>query len=292
MPEEKRKEKPSNGKGRPASEIAGQQPLHAAVYGWMALIAMLIAVGLFVFYIVEIPKLEPESQSRAFYVVLLAFGVACAFALFGAMRGFARMTVHHLGVAIELGGPAALFALIVWGGFKIVPAGPDTFNLTVRAHASNGVRVTSGQVTLELGQESKTAAFDSSGDADFKGISTRFMGAYVAVWPHVDGFQQRAIQQKIVGTTLELALAPPDVINYQGYVQDEKGNLVEGVKVVSPDCSHEAITDAHGVFLFKIQFGAGRVCHFIFQKSGYAAYNTDVTIDESLSHPFLLRKKR
>lgn len=110
-----------------------KEPLSVTGYGLMALIALLVGIGLLVYYVREVPHLEPSVRNQVYYVVLFPSAIACAVALFGAVRSYARLTARQPGVALELGGPVVLFVLILWGGFKLVPPSADSFSDNSRA---------------------------------------------------------------------------------------------------------------------------------------------------------------
>jgi hypothetical protein len=72
--------------------------------------------------------------------------------LFGAIRAFAKVYYKHWGLVIELGGPVALFCGVIYGGFKLVPQPPPTFDLAVRAHSADS--------PLLVYQDGKLSYFD------------------------------------------------------------------------------------------------------------------------------------
>jgi hypothetical protein len=262
----------------------------------MALIAIFIGIALLLFYVWVLPKLDPEVRNQIYYVVLFPFAIACAVTLFGAMRSYARLTAKHPGIVLELGGPVVLFLLIIWGGFKIVLPLPDSFDLTVRAHSADGSVpvITSGNVTLELDNNRPVKPFGPNGEAEFKGIPAKFLGATIRILPQVDGYEEKWLEHKIEfkSRALEVPLerVRPQPVSFHGFVQDEQGNPIPGVKVMSPDCSKQAVTGDDGTFAFQIQAARASRCHLVFSEDGYQPYNTDVTIDEASSNRFLLRK--
>src|SRR5215831_9942743 len=135
-------------------------------YGLMALIALLISIGLLLYYVHEASSLEPDELNKVYYIVLLPSAVASAVALFGVLRGYARLTTKHPGMAIELGGPAALFILVLWGGFQITRSEAGTFDLTVRVNSSDGTApmIKTGAITIDLDNDRRTALFNSKGE--------------------------------------------------------------------------------------------------------------------------------
>jgi CarboxypepD_reg-like domain len=276
-----------------SSNLRTQQALSAKSYAVMALVALLLGVGLLVYYIHEMPQLDTGARNQVYYVVLFPSAIACAAALFGAIRSYAILRTTQLGATIELGGPVVLFALILWGAYKLVPSGADTFDLTIRAHSDDGATplITSGQVMLELGADSKTASFSPKGEADFKAIPAQFMGRVVRLFPQVEGYEEQPILQKIEANFIDISLKRHTAIAFGGSVQDENRNPLPGVDVMSPDCDQQALTNEKGAFAFKLHPSPDRTCRFIFRKMGYETYDTKLRVDESLDHSFLLRRR-
>lgn len=187
----------------------GGQPLSAGTYAIIAFVGLVLGLGLLVFYVYQVPRLvETSSQSQVYYLLLIPWALACAAFLFGAMRSYGRFTHKHLGNALELGGPVVLFALVLVGGFKLVPAAPATFDLTVRPHGADNADpvINHGKVTIELDTVRRTEAIDSAGEANFKGIPPRFKGATVRVLPKVEGYEEKWQRHKLSGDVLNLPL--------------------------------------------------------------------------------------
>lgn len=111
-----------------ATEI--KQEWRPGSYAALALISLLIGLGAG-----AIPLSEEDIAGvrfdRAYYVILVVIGVSAAIFLFGVMRSTARIQGKHWGAAYDFGGPAALFIIVVVGGFYLTqPAA--TFNSMIR----------------------------------------------------------------------------------------------------------------------------------------------------------------
>jgi hypothetical protein len=276
-------------KSLPPTEV---KSLSSRDHGLIALVSLAIGVGLLVYYVHQVPRLGAGVRDQVYYVVLFPSAVACAVALFGAMRGYARLTARRPGMALEIGGPAALFVLIIWGGFKLPPRQSDTFDLTVRAHSSDGriPIITSGKIILDLDNDRRMEDLHSNGEADFKGVPIKFQGAAINVLAQVDGYEQRWEAHTITSTFLDLALTLAPATVFRGFVHDELGNALSGVRVRVADCNADTVTNDAGVFGFQIDSKFHARCHLAFTKSGYSSYDTDVAIDQDPDHRFLLRR--
>ena len=166
----------------------------ASSYAVLALIAGVLGIGLLIFYVYRVPALTQAGvNAQVFYVLLLPWGIACAAFLFGAMRSYARFQHRQMDTVLELGGPVVLFALVVVGGFKLVPPAAETFDLTVRPRSADGSvsLITVGQITIDLGNRRDTVALDARGEANFKGVPSRFRTSPVKVLAGRDGEGER-----------------------------------------------------------------------------------------------------
>jgi len=185
------------------------QPLAGQTYAIIALIGLLFGVGLLFFYVYEVPRLaENSAQNQVYYLLLIPWALSCAAFLFGAMRSFARFTHKQVGSALELGGPVVLFCLVIVGGYKLVPQPSPTFDLTVRPYSKDGgsAIVNSGKITIDLDTDRRSEAVDSAGEANFKGIPSRFQGATLRILPQVEGYEEQWERHKVRGNVLELPL--------------------------------------------------------------------------------------
>lgn len=217
----------------PARKAPVPPPGKPGTAGWLSgnqyLVWLAAGIGLLVFYLYRINTLPPGAQNQVYYVVLLFAATACAIALFTGLGSSATITYKRYGIAVRLGGAAALFALIVYGGFKLVPSGPDTLDLTVRAHSADGKDpiITSGKVTVDLDNDRRTQPFGANGEADFKGIPARFSNRPIRVLPEVDGYEGKWQASPIHDGVIDVALnrLPPSVAKLMGSIVNPPANL-------------------------------------------------------------------
>jgi hypothetical protein len=235
---------------------ASSQPISAMAYAGIALVGLLFALGFTFFYIYQVPKLvEGGAQGQVFYLLLIPWALSSAAFLFGAMRSYAHFTQRPVGSLLELGGPVVLFGLVLLGGFKLVPAAPETFDLAVRAHSADTPLITSGQITLEL-PGLPHANIGQDGEANFKGLSAQLKGKAIRVLPKVDGYEEKWLTPTIDGNilTVELEKAHPVFLQRATLVPPPKGKSiqirVDGQKI-------EATIDELGGFTFTASGKAG-----------------------------------
>jgi len=188
-------------------KVDSAQSLSAMSYAMMAVVGLLVAGSFTLFYIYRVPKLvESGTQGQVFYVLLIPWALASAAFLFGAMKSYARLTYKSLGSVLELGGPVVLFALVIIGGFKLVPPAPQTFDLVVRVSSDDNPLFTSGQITVDVGGILHHANIGPDGEANFKGISATFKGIPIRVLAKVEGYEEGWLTPTLESNVLNLKL--------------------------------------------------------------------------------------
>ncbi|HMD99608.1 MAG TPA: hypothetical protein VKM93_20045 [Terriglobia bacterium] len=206
------REDPNFKEAKPARKSAvaaasdSEQPLSAWAYAGMALVGLIGAVGLTIFYVYQGPRIaQSGAQSLVSSVLQILIALACATFLFGTMKSTGKFTSK----SSTFGGPAALFIVVL---SLLIAKGPtgEPFDLTVRAHSADGSApiIKSGEITIDLDSDRRSKPINSSGEADFKNIPAKFKGTTVGVLPQVDGYKQEWQRLKLEGAVLDVTLQP------------------------------------------------------------------------------------
>jgi len=189
-----------------------------------------------------------------YYVVLLALGLAAAAFLFGVLQSYARFNGRNGWGVLELGGPIVGSALVVVGGFHLVP-NPLPFSVTVFVHGEGGIHdlvpKDSGDVVMELGGKVQREQIGSNGTADFKDIPSSHRGEAAPLWFESEQFESAHPEQRYVlsGDDIQFEVRRKSG-ELSGRVQDENGNPVAGAKIEVAGLS--TTTDPMGHFEFTI----------------------------------------
>ena len=189
-----------------------------------------------------------------YYIVLLPMGLAASGFLFGVLRSYARYRGKQLGGVLELGGPIVAFAMVVIGGFVLVP-NLATFPFTVYVHGEAGpqeiVLRDSGRVVMDLGLDRRSEPIGENGQAFFPAIPANFRGQNVHIGVESADFEpvDSSRELPLDGTSLYLAVRRKSG-RISGFVQDSDGNPVIGAVVWVAGLS--TTTDASGHFDFTI----------------------------------------
>lgn len=194
-----------------ARQDSAAQPLSPKAYALIALVGGVLGIGLLFFYVFQVPRLAASGvQNQVFYLLLIPWGLSCAAFLFGVMHSYARYRSTGLPHGLELGGPVVIFALVLIGGFRLVPPSAETFDLTVRAHSADGSDpiIEEGEVVIFFGASQQRQPFGQDGQAHFQEISQRFWQDSVTVVPRVEGYEQTPRKKILTSRVLELTLEP------------------------------------------------------------------------------------
>jgi hypothetical protein len=189
-----------------------------------------------------------------YYIALLPLGLSAAAFLFGVLQSYAWYRGRHLGGVLELAGPIVGFALVVIGGFFLVP-NPTAFALSVYVHGEAGahdlVPKDSGEVVMELGPDIRHQSIGQNGQAYFTGIPPSFRGQEVPIWVDSKQFESVNPDQKhsLKDTTISLEVRKK-AGHISGRVQDANGNPIPGAAIHVAGISK--ITDSAGHFEFAI----------------------------------------
>jgi hypothetical protein len=170
-----------------------------------------------------------------YYIVLLPLALASAAFLFGVMQAYAHYKGKQFGGVLGLSGPIVGAALVVIGGFILVP-NQTPFDFTVFVHGEN-VRddlllKNSGQVVLDLNNQRRKEKIGDNGEAYFAGVAANFRGQEVPIWVESEVAESVTKDQKarLDGAPIYLAVRLK-AGHIAGRVRDENGNPLEGAKI-------------------------------------------------------------
>src|SRR5690606_2327045 len=110
---------------RPGGDATGggSQPLEARTYLTVSAVGLAVSVGLLLFLVFGADRIVAAGlDHRVFYVLLVPLGMSAAAFAFGAMKS----TATFQGKSprdVTLTGPAVFAAMVVLGGFFLVPEG-------------------------------------------------------------------------------------------------------------------------------------------------------------------------
>jgi hypothetical protein len=221
-----------------------------ALYGAISLISFLCGAGLLVLMLWNAEKLVALGLTgNLFYIVLLPLGLAAAGFLFGVLESFASFQGKHLGGVLKLGGPVVAFALVVIGGFVLVPS-LATFPITVFVHGERGpqdlVLRDSGRVFLDLGGDRRSEPIGGNGQSFFPAIPANFRGHEVLAWVDSENFEsiEGSRKHRLDVASLYLPVRRKSG-RVAGRVHDQEGKPLSGAEIRVAGVSTSTDTSGH-----------------------------------------------
>jgi len=190
---------------------------------------------------------------------------------------------------IKLGGPVAVFAMVLVAGLWVIwknpPPPPATVGVTVRVHGPNGptdIVGGSGQVVLDLGQDRRIKSLSREGEAVFTEIPARFAGQTVSLGVlGLDGYAARPGPAPTLPANGVLLLAldrvKPSSL-FRGTVLGRKGQPVPGALV---DVDHGLVTtttNERGEFEVEVPVAAGTAVSVLVAVAGRVGYRDNLTV--------------
>lgn len=155
----------------------------AAFYGLFSIAMLCIGILVGKYLIDHTERISQSTSVLAYYVLLVIVGLAAALCLFGAMRSTANLSGHHYGVAFDIGGPAALFVIVVLGGVWQTDR-HSAFDLTILLITFEGPFSSDqspGSIHIDLDSRREHVSFNTSGEAIVRSIPSSFRGRSVPV---------------------------------------------------------------------------------------------------------------
>jgi hypothetical protein len=158
---------------------------YVLAFSGLALCALAIALAVGWIILQYLPILMANQMgAAAYFVLLIILSLAAAIVLFGVLRATASLRGSHFGYTIELGGPAAIFILILLYGITQVPPAPSDFALTFRFRPfdhRNSMLQTFGEdnvrkakVVLFLPNDKRESGLNGDGYAKIENIPARY----------------------------------------------------------------------------------------------------------------------
>jgi hypothetical protein len=157
---------------------------------------------------------------QLYYILLLVWALICALVLFLAVHAYAKVVYKDGRLAVELGGPAAVFALVVAGGHWLVPRS-EPRDLTIRLHAPGQYSILNGKVQIFFDGASPEVGNDSGG-AHFFELPPDLWNRTIQILPKVDGYEQVPQSKRFDAKALDVYLVP-DLTTFRGHIVRIRG---------------------------------------------------------------------
>jgi hypothetical protein len=167
-----------------------KQPFSARTYGIISAVGLAVAAGAALLLAYRPPSGGAGAGALTFLLLVIC-GLAAAAFLYGAISGSYAVVERKAPVVLRLGGPVAVAALVVAGGFYFVQGTEDaTFDVTVRIYDRTRKPVGNAAITLDFGDLDLNQSTNANGRADFRAVPHKYKGRKVDILIRAPGFDE------------------------------------------------------------------------------------------------------
>lgn len=260
----------------------GSQPLEPRAYLAVSAVGLAVSVALLLFLVYGADRIVSAGlDHRVFYVLLVPLGMSAAAFAFGAMKSTATFQGKSPS-EVTLTGPAVFAAMVVVGGFFLVPEG-GLRSLAVRVDRSpdnGGGPVPGAQVRLDWGPQRLVQVTDGAGQASFLGLPPGASG--VTVSAEAEGFvpASQALDAVPADGVIRLALRARSTLReLRGTVLDRATRApLPGVVLSFGSGVAVDTTDALGNFRISLDPPPGGRMSVIGSRGDTVGLNTEVPV--------------
>jgi TIR domain-containing protein len=173
---------------------ATQHTLSPLVYATVSAISLLIAIALLLFINKAQELVQAGIDKKVFYVLLVPLNLSFLVFVLGAMRLYAMHQNTNAPGTVALSGPIVGAIIFILVSILLVPSS-DTFNITVRVFRPTGDKLSSGKVTLYIGQGQWQSYIEGNGEANFKEVPQKFNNKKAKIIAEGEGYNVMAPEQ-------------------------------------------------------------------------------------------------
>lgn len=265
----------------------------SSISGWIivTLVGFILFIAFFYFLIVYSKQISISTPVYFFLVVIIAL-ISTAF-LSGAMKSVARYKATSQNRTLYLSGPAVIFFIIIYLGYKYRPENTKEnvpLSLSVLLKGPDGFEelIKDGQVSVRIAQYSSLKKIDNEGAAVFTGINPEYKGLKIDLRAEVPGYrlinsEVYALSDSGTYTNLTIGLQRRiDSIAVSGNVirLPEKTGIA-GATIRFQGVQKIYRTDSLGDFSAFLPFKSGAETRVIVSKGNKEIYNSLRTLSEN-----------
>ena len=265
----------------------------SSVLGWIvvSLVGFILFAAFFYMLIVYSKQISISTPVYFFLVVIIAL-ISTAF-LSGAMKSVARYNATSQNRTLYLSGPAVIFFIIIYLGYKYRPETakeniPLSLSVLLKGPEGSEELIKDGQVRVRIAQYSSLKKVDNESTATFTGINPEYKGLKIDLSAEVPGYsiinnEGFALSDSGTYTNLTIALRKKiDSIAVRGNVIQLPGRTgIAGATIRFQGVQKTYQTDSLGDFSAILPFKSGAETRIIVSKGNKEIYNSLRTLSEN-----------
>jgi hypothetical protein len=210
-------------------------------------------------------------------------GLICAAFLSGAMKSHAKYSGKVYGGTVELGGPIVIMVLLVFLGYKFMPAKESfTLKFTIYGTENKTVLVNEGMLKIFLGKP-ETARIEN-GYALFTDLATKYRETKTDVLAIAPGYTN--LSQNITipreDQAVELFMKQqPDSLTINGMVIDKQGQPLQNLEILFANGMAKDTSDLYGNFKTTLPLKEGAEINIRVYEGKRLRYNSSQLVSGS-----------
>ena len=257
-----------------------------------------ILFGVMFYFLVTSGQDISISMPVYFFLVVLIALISTAF-LSGAMKSVARYNATSQNRTLYLSGPAVIFFIIIYLGYKYRPESVKEnvpLSLSVLFSGPEGTQemIDAGQVRVRIAQYSSLKKVDNEGAALFTGINPEYKGLKIDLSAEVPGYQlvsNNSYALSDSGTytnlTIHLKKQQDSIVVIGNVIELKRRTGISGAKIRFEGVLQTYQTDSAGDFSAKLPFKSGVETRIVVSKGNREIYNSlrTLTANDFISIP-------
>lgn len=228
----------------------------SSVSGYVAIAVAGFIVSLFtIYYYLNFIQgnVSDNVDQRAFYLVLILFGIAASAVVFGIMNSYATLKGEKFNTGFKLAGPVVGVVLTVFGGFYL-PHGSGEKIITIRVFDKKKNPVTQGDVKIYLQEYIRSQSIDKMGQALFTGIPGNGVKSKIKIEVSSPGYATRQFDTVLNRSgTLELTLPLTAVVFISGKVKRANETPISDVEINVDGTRYVAHSISNGDYSLRLE---------------------------------------
>ncbi|POY35829.1 hypothetical protein C3K47_13845 [Solitalea longa] len=230
------------------------------------------------------------SLSAYFFLLVIIALLAASF-LGGALRSRAKYKGKAYGGTLEITGPAVIFFLLLYLGYKYQPT-PSSFSLilTIYEVGNKNKPITTGEVTLIFNDFRDTKSLNKEGQVLFAQLPAAQKGQDVIVLVNADDHESKELKITIPlddHPVINMGLAKKQAfVSVHGTVFSHNGELVKNALLNVNDGLAEGISDQLGNFNFRVPLKAGTEVKLRIYKDNKIKLDENIILSDEVSMTF------
>jgi hypothetical protein len=232
------------------------------------------------FHSIENNVTEQTSQ-KAFYLVLILFGISASAIVFGAMNSYGVLKGRKLGTEFQFAGPAVGVILVVLGGFYL-PKSAKQETISIRVLNEQNIPVTNGKVILYFSHYTREQLIDDKGSAVFSDLKDDDLASKIKFDIQSDGYSRLVFDTFLKNfATIQLSLTHARVIHISGKVTNADEMPIVDVEVVADGTRFYGTTITDGSYSFDLfDYSIGDKVTLVTSRKDYKDKTKLLTIDK------------